>query len=253
MVQKWLMATDAQGRQLSDDGYYYWDGANWQPVNTGATSSQQTQTDAQGRQLSDDGYYYWDGASWQPVSASGGGGAAAGGGYYDEAQQVCRYPTLYVQNGATAPGNPYQAEQSGISGIEVAEIAVHVATMAPDAGKAAWNAATWAKYALRSSSLSAEEAAAADAAAEAAIGAAGALAIGLFIFAVTLEETVYHCGDVCPTCNDPSTQSIDPNAIIPPQVCYEEYPHGDEHLCGNSHNWSGSPIGFNVSVRSGAL
>ena len=26
------MATDAQGRQLSDDGKYYWDGSNWQPV-----------------------------------------------------------------------------------------------------------------------------------------------------------------------------------------------------------------------------
>jgi peptidoglycan hydrolase-like protein with peptidoglycan-binding domain len=28
------MATDAQGRQLSDDGYYYWDGSNWQPVDS---------------------------------------------------------------------------------------------------------------------------------------------------------------------------------------------------------------------------
>jgi hypothetical protein len=28
------MATDAQGRQLSDDGNYYWDGQNWQPVNS---------------------------------------------------------------------------------------------------------------------------------------------------------------------------------------------------------------------------
>jgi len=26
------MATDAQGRTLSDDGNYYWDGAAWQPV-----------------------------------------------------------------------------------------------------------------------------------------------------------------------------------------------------------------------------
>jgi hypothetical protein len=26
------VATDAQGRQLSEDGYYYWDGTAWQPV-----------------------------------------------------------------------------------------------------------------------------------------------------------------------------------------------------------------------------
>jgi hypothetical protein len=75
------MATDAQGRQLSDDGYYYWDGANWQPVTesgAGTTSSEQyTATDAQGRQLSEDGNYYWDGANWQLVSASGGNGAGA--------------------------------------------------------------------------------------------------------------------------------------------------------------------------------
>jgi hypothetical protein len=225
------MATDALGRPLSDDGYYYWDGANWQLVNR----------DAQGHQLSDDGHYYWDGANWQPV-----------GGYYDEAQQVCRYPTLYVQDGATAPGAPYQAEQTGVNGIEVAEIATHLATMAPDAGKAAWNAATWAKYAVRTE-LTAQEVLAADQAAAAAIGSAGALAVGLFIFAVTLQTTVQHCGDVCPHCNDPQAQSIEPSNIVPPQVCYEDYPHGDEHLCGNSHTWSGSPIGFNGSVRSGAL
>jgi hypothetical protein len=35
-------------------------------------------TDAQGRQLSDDGNYYWDGANWQPVGASEGNGPAAG-------------------------------------------------------------------------------------------------------------------------------------------------------------------------------
>jgi hypothetical protein len=32
------MATDAQGRQLSDDGNYYWDGSNWQPANQSAAS-----------------------------------------------------------------------------------------------------------------------------------------------------------------------------------------------------------------------
>jgi hypothetical protein len=34
------MATDAQGRTLSDDGNYYWDGSAWQAVDGGATTSQ---------------------------------------------------------------------------------------------------------------------------------------------------------------------------------------------------------------------
>lgn len=78
------MATDAQGRQLSDDGYYYWDGSQWQPVSDSGSDSassqqaqSQAQTDAQGRQLSEDGNYYWDGSQWQQVSQSG--GAADGG------------------------------------------------------------------------------------------------------------------------------------------------------------------------------
>jgi hypothetical protein len=36
-------------------------------------------TDAQGRQLSEDGYYYWDGAAWQPVQQDGGGQGTDGG------------------------------------------------------------------------------------------------------------------------------------------------------------------------------
>jgi hypothetical protein len=77
-VKQLAVATDAQGRQLSDDGYYYWDGANWQPVAADAmssgdssTSSQPlaTDTDSQGRPLSGDGNYYWDGANWQLVAA----------------------------------------------------------------------------------------------------------------------------------------------------------------------------------------
>jgi len=74
------MATDAQGRLLSDDGNYYWDGSDWQLVSAsggdGATSSQSPQvtprTDAQGRQLSEDGNYYWDGSNWQQVDTGSG-------------------------------------------------------------------------------------------------------------------------------------------------------------------------------------
>jgi hypothetical protein len=74
------MATDAQGRQLSEDGNYYWDGANWQLVDAAAGGGSQQSgagsQDAQGRQLSEDGNYYWDGSNWQPVD----GGSVAGSG-----------------------------------------------------------------------------------------------------------------------------------------------------------------------------
>ena len=84
------MATDAQGRPLSDDGNYYWDGSDWQlvdqsavPGGDGSPSVRSASVDAQGRQLSDDGNYYWDGSSWQPVGqsvASGGDGSGGAGG-----------------------------------------------------------------------------------------------------------------------------------------------------------------------------
>jgi hypothetical protein len=39
------MATDAQGRQLSDDGYYYWDGTAWQPVQAESEAKAEEQPD----------------------------------------------------------------------------------------------------------------------------------------------------------------------------------------------------------------
>jgi hypothetical protein len=84
------MATDAQGRQLSDDGNYYWDGSNWQLVDTSAgTDSQQSgaaSQDAQGRQLSEDGNYYWDGSQWQPVDGSQGQTQGVDGSQGDSGQ-----------------------------------------------------------------------------------------------------------------------------------------------------------------------
>lgn len=44
------MATDAQGRQLSEDGYYYWDGTAWQPVQgEGGASAGQAQEGQSGQ------------------------------------------------------------------------------------------------------------------------------------------------------------------------------------------------------------
>jgi len=53
-----------EGAQLSEDGNYWWDGADWQPV------TQETTTEE--GQLSEDGNYRWDGSEWQPVEQEGG-------------------------------------------------------------------------------------------------------------------------------------------------------------------------------------
>ncbi|HEV2344605.1 MAG TPA: hypothetical protein VGS97_10970 [Actinocrinis sp.] len=82
------MATDAQGRLLSEDGNYYWDGSDWQLADTAADSgSQQSDAgsyDAQGRLLSEDGNYYWDGSDWQLVDTTAGSG---GGDAQQSSQQ----------------------------------------------------------------------------------------------------------------------------------------------------------------------
>jgi len=60
------------GAQLSEDGKYWWDGADWQPVpEEGAEST------AEVGQLSEDGQWQWDGSQWQPADGSGGGGGLA--------------------------------------------------------------------------------------------------------------------------------------------------------------------------------
>lgn len=55
------------GAQLSDDGNYWWDGAEWQPVQSGEGSDGGLEYGAR----SEDGNYWWDGSEWQPVEAEG--------------------------------------------------------------------------------------------------------------------------------------------------------------------------------------
>ena len=66
--------TVPEGAQLSDDGKYWWDGTDWQPVPEGDT--QQAEVGA----LSDDGKWQWDGSQWQPADGATGDGASAGDG-----------------------------------------------------------------------------------------------------------------------------------------------------------------------------
>ncbi|MFI7674428.1 hypothetical protein [Actinophytocola sp. NPDC049390] len=64
--------TVPEGAQLSEDGRYWWDGADWQPVPDGET--QQAEVGA----LSDDGKWKWDGSQWQPVDDGAGADALVG-------------------------------------------------------------------------------------------------------------------------------------------------------------------------------
>lgn len=65
--------TVPDGAQLSEDGKYWWDGGDWQPVPDGGEQSTQV------GQLSDDGQWKWDGSQWQPVSGDGAADHGAGG------------------------------------------------------------------------------------------------------------------------------------------------------------------------------
>jgi hypothetical protein len=67
--------TVPDGAQLSEDGKFWWDGGDWQPVPQGGEQSTQV------GQLSEDGNWKWDGSDWQPADAGGqdhAGGHAGG-------------------------------------------------------------------------------------------------------------------------------------------------------------------------------
>ncbi|MGB3445026.1 MAG: hypothetical protein WBA97_40340 [Actinophytocola sp.] len=64
--------TVPDGAQLSEDGKYWWDGADWQPVPEGGEQSTEV------GQLSEDGKWQWDGSQWQPAGDGAGGGAGGG-------------------------------------------------------------------------------------------------------------------------------------------------------------------------------
>jgi hypothetical protein len=65
--------TVPQGAQLSEDGRFWWDGADWQPVPDGDGEPAGAETG----QLSEDGQWQWDGSQWQPAGDQA--GAQAGG------------------------------------------------------------------------------------------------------------------------------------------------------------------------------
>jgi hypothetical protein len=81
-----MPATDIPaGAERSNDGQWWWDGSQWQPVHaagsgTATQPAQAASTPAQSEtagQLSDDGQWRWDGTQWQPAHAATGAGSPA--------------------------------------------------------------------------------------------------------------------------------------------------------------------------------
>jgi hypothetical protein len=84
------MSDIPQTAPRSEDGQWWWDGAQWQPVAGAATPAASTAAPATtqdaapaaaaapaGGQLSEDGQWRWDGSVWQPVQGGAQAGAAA--------------------------------------------------------------------------------------------------------------------------------------------------------------------------------
>jgi hypothetical protein len=60
------------GAPRSEDGQWWWDGAQWQPVSSptaGAETGAVATAPATAGQVSDDGQWRWDGTAWQPAHA----------------------------------------------------------------------------------------------------------------------------------------------------------------------------------------
>lgn len=72
--------TVPDGAQLSEDGKYWWNGADWQPVPEDGSGDGGGDTPV--GQISEDGQWKWDGSAWQAVDgadpASGDGGGDDG-------------------------------------------------------------------------------------------------------------------------------------------------------------------------------
>jgi hypothetical protein len=95
--------TVPDGAQLSEDGRYWWDGADWQPVpeghgNDGSAGGEQP---AETGQLSEDGQWKWDGSEWQPVD----GGHAAGGAAGHDGAAAGHHGGTAGHDGAAAGGD----------------------------------------------------------------------------------------------------------------------------------------------------
>jgi hypothetical protein len=116
----------------SDDGHWWWDGAQWQPVPEPAAGPEQAQPASPAApsepvgQLSDDGQWRWDGTTWQPVPAA----AAAPGASTPTAgrpQITLGVPTAeasHTSDGTTEVIVRYTLTNSGTAPIEARSLLV---------------------------------------------------------------------------------------------------------------------------------
>jgi hypothetical protein len=168
---------------------------------------------------------------------------------------TCQYPIIYVQEGASTPGAPYVLHEQDLTISDILDkghLAGESAMLLKDG--AVWTARRYGGW-LVQMGLEAVEAAEADAAATALIHGGISLVVGAALFIAFDSEIVHHCGDVCPYCNSDaeSVSGFDTGKVLPPHLCYQEYPHSSEHLCGENHTWTDTPIGINEAVRAGTI
>ncbi len=138
-----------QAAPRSEDGQWWWDGAQWQPVAgaaspAAATAASGTAQDAApaaaaagtaqdaapaaaapavGGQLSEDGQWQWDGSAWQPAAQ---GGAPAGAAAQAAADPA---PGAAAQAADPAAGAPVTPVNMGDATLTVAKPQVEVITM----------------------------------------------------------------------------------------------------------------------------
>jgi len=217
------MATDAQGRLLSDDGNYYWDGTNWQAVDASGngpatTSSQSPQvsprTDAQGRQLSDDGNYYWDGSNWQSADTSGGGGSSAGGDSSGGGSSG--------GSGSSAGGDASQ--QSGQTDSQGRQLS--------EDGNYYWDGSDWQLVDAGSAAGAGQAAGSASSSSYDPLDGGlppGGLGDDGMLPAGQAQEREQCDKGPCPTCASEQSMS---------SPCTHQIYHQGDHECANGHSWS---------------
>jgi hypothetical protein len=118
----------------SDDGQWWWDGSQWQPVVQGAGAGAAAPVDAQAAQgsgtqpastavgqLSDDGQWQWDGTAWQPAQPAASGAGATGTAPTSDLKVTLGVPTAATH--IATDGTPglyvhYQLTNSGTIPID---------------------------------------------------------------------------------------------------------------------------------------
>lgn len=111
---------------LSDDGQWWWDGAEWQPVEAGPQASYDPGTTETG-QLSDDGQWRWDGTQWQPADGSGNSGGSGEDGDAvalpdDLCDEMANFGEYYPEVMALAEANDMEDWLINVVGISQEDV-----------------------------------------------------------------------------------------------------------------------------------